>query len=263
MLKSEYLIVNRSDILDLLVNCTRREHEFNTRPLAFRDASLSTAQKGSQKQSMSQLPLSSETANSIPGQSNHPRKSQFLQFSNFLIRKSHSSESHERISQLDDPATSSTKPKSHHPGSHKHSHHQHRRPSVASLLQEIRSLSDRDDRLEYEIRRAQEAVARAEYAETRLKETFAKMTEAEEARSQSEIHSIKVEEDLRRHTEQLSRLQQELDDTRTKMANVQEEKSFSEIETERLKVENLELESKFRNYKAREKGRERVSRRAC
>ncbi|KAJ3934020.1 MAG: hypothetical protein NXY57DRAFT_745554 [Lentinula lateritia] len=127
----------------------------------------------------------------------------------------------------------------HRPEHHKHrdGHHQQRRPSISSILDEVRSFSGQEDRLSFETHRADEAISRAEYAETRLKDAFERLTEAEEARSRSEIHSIKVEEDLHRYREQ-------------------QEKSASEREVEKIRVANLELQSKFRSYQAKEQGRE-------
>ncbi|KAJ3806483.1 hypothetical protein F5876DRAFT_91051 [Lentinula aff. lateritia] len=104
--------------------------------------------------------------------------------------------------------------------------------------------------------RANEAISRAEYAETRLKDAFERLTEAEEARSQSEIHSIKVEEDLHRYREQATRVQQESRDARIQIESLRQEKSASEREVEKIRVANLELQSKFRSYQAKEQGRE-------
>ncbi|KAJ4477070.1 hypothetical protein C8J55DRAFT_516544 [Lentinula edodes] len=146
----------------------------------------------------------------------------------------------------------------HRPEHHKHGdgHHQQRRPSISSILDEVRSFSGQDDRLTFETHRADEAISRAEYAETRLKDAFERLTEAEEARSQSEIHSIQVEEDLHRYREQVTRVQQELRDAQIQIESLRQEKSASEKEVEKIRVSNLELQSKFRSYQAKEQGRE-------
>lgn len=89
-----------------------------------------------------------------------------------------------------------------------------------------------------------------------MKEAFTRLNEAEEARAGSEIHSLRAEEDLRRHKDQLARVQQELDDARVKMRNLQEEKVVSDRETEKIRTENLELQSRYRTQLAREQGRE-------
>ncbi|KAJ3777852.1 hypothetical protein FB446DRAFT_76310 [Lentinula raphanica] len=151
------------------------------------------------------------------------------------------------------------KSKDHRPehvhGKHREGRHQQRRPSIVSLLDEVRTFSEQEHRLEYETHRAEEAISRAEYAETRLKDAFDQLMEAEEARSQAEIHSIKVEEDLHRHKEQLKRVESECANARTQIEQLQQAKSISEKEVEKAMAANFELQSQFRSYQAKEEGR--------
>ncbi|KAJ4483307.1 hypothetical protein J3R30DRAFT_1761304 [Lentinula aciculospora] len=144
------------------------------------------------------------------------------------------------------------------PEQHKHrgGDRQQRHLPIASLLDEVRYFSEKEDRLGLEMHRTEEAISRAEYAETQLKEAFDKLTEAEEARSQSEIHSIRVQEDLHRQKEQVARLQQELREAQIQIERLQQEKSASEIEVEKIRAAKTALQSKFRSYQAKEEGRE-------
>lgn len=89
---------------------------------------------------------------------------------------------------------------------------EHRSPMVAAIAiaeeerhaKQLKALlRSSGDRLEYETRRAEDAIARADYAERQEKEALARARAAELAKEQMQIESTRLERDMRNYQLQL------------------------------------------------------------
>ncbi|KAF8161185.1 hypothetical protein B0H34DRAFT_699808 [Crassisporium funariophilum] len=79
------------------------------------------------------------------------------------------------------------------------------------------------DRLEYEIRRADEATARADFSERREREAVARATSAEAAKEEKRTESIQAEKDTRSYQVQLEVAQREVRRLQMDMQGIQRE----------------------------------------
>lgn len=112
------------------------------------------------------------------------------------------------------------------------------------------------DRLETEIRRADQVESRAQFAESRTMELQIRLSTAETARHQSELDAARAKEEVRRHQMQLEMSERELQRVRSSVTNLTRQKEDAEREANKAREQSRDYLQKIREYEAREDGRE-------
>lgn len=119
-------------------------------------------------------------------------------------------------------------------------------------------LRNASDRIEYEIRRADEAEARADYAEQRAKDVAASVAAAEAAKRQAEVLAEQASSENRRYQMQLESVEQELKRLRADVQRLEKNEDELEESNKRAKETSRQYQTALQNFQAREEGREEV-----
>ncbi|KAF9465015.1 hypothetical protein BDZ94DRAFT_1255108 [Collybia nuda] len=119
-------------------------------------------------------------------------------------------------------------------------------------------LRNASDRIEYEIRRADEADARAEYAEQYTKSVSARISEAETARRQAEAETEQANSENRRYQMQLESVERELKRLRDDVQRLEKDKEELEGSNLRAKETSRQYHTALQNFQAREEGKNEV-----
>jgi flagellar biosynthesis/type III secretory pathway protein FliH len=172
---------------------------------------------------------------------------------------------------LQDPAIlelSKSKQKGHRRSSRSR---ERRTPSITTLalVEEERQvnhlkvlLGSASDRLEYEIRRADEAEARAQYAEMRAKDATTQLVAAETAKRGAEAGSQQLSADNKRYQIQFEHLEREMKRLKADILRLEEENEWLEASNIKAKESSRHYQNALRDYQAREDGREEGQQRA-
>jgi hypothetical protein len=143
-------------------------------------------------------------------------------------------------------------------------HREHRSsPSIMSLVlvEEERQachlkdvLRSTGDRLEYEIRRADDAVGRAEYAEMRAKDVFTRVAAMEAALHNAEVQSVRSGEELRKYQMQSQVMERELRRVQADVVRLEKQKAEAEKSAGKARDATRQYQMILREYQAREEG---------
>ena len=165
---------------------------------------------------------------------------------------------------LQDPAVlelSKSKPKGHHRSSRSR---ERRTPSLTALalVEEERQvnhlkalLRNVTDRLEHELRRADEADTRAQYAEIRARDTTKQLVAAETAQREAEAGLQQSNIDNKKYQIQFERLEREMKHLKADILRLEEEKEGLEESNVKAKESSRHYQNALRDYEAREVGR--------
>lgn len=115
------------------------------------------------------------------------------------------------------------------------------------------------DRLEYEIRRADDATTRAEYAETRAKEVCARLGISEASRSRSEMEATKSNDEARLYRLRLESAEHEMGRLRSDIEHLQKRRKEAEELVSKTNDAARGFQVALDDYKAREREREDVA----
>jgi hypothetical protein len=110
------------------------------------------------------------------------------------------------------------------------------------------------DQLEYEIRRADDAVGRADYAEMRAKEAFTRVVAAESALHNSEVDSVRLEEELRRYQSQSQAMERELRRLRTDAVRLEKRRGEAERSAAKARDATRQYRMDLKECQVREEG---------
>jgi len=141
---------------------------------------------------------------------------------------------------------------------------EHRSPLVAAIAiaeeekraKQLKSLlRESGELLEYEMRRAEEAMARADFAERREREALARAKAAEDARFEMENEALRVERELRHHQIELegsqretARLKEDIHDMQREMEELQDAESGAQRSLRGYELAWKEMEIQTSEY---------------
>lgn len=140
-----------------------------------------------------------------------------------------------------------------------------RSPSIMTLalIEEERQanhlkalLRSATDRIEYEIRRAEQAEVRAHYAVMREKELEANFATSDHSRRQAEVRAEEATSQGRMYLLKVESVEQELKRLRSEVQRLEKRAEDLEDSKERARDTSLQHRLALENYMAREKGRE-------
>lgn len=117
-------------------------------------------------------------------------------------------------------------------------------------------LRSASNRLEYEIRRADDAEARGQSAEMRIKDTTAQLMIAERARREAETGSKQSNAESRRYQIQIEQMEIEMRRLEANTLRLEEENERLEESSIKAKETSRQYQTALRDYQAREDGKE-------
>jgi len=112
------------------------------------------------------------------------------------------------------------------------------------------------ERLDAELRRAEQAESRAEYSETRLRELQIRLSSTDVARHQAELEAARLKEEVKRYRMQAEISEGELQRTRDNNTTLTRQKDGAVREETKARELAREYLQKIREYEARDDGRE-------
>lgn len=112
------------------------------------------------------------------------------------------------------------------------------------------------DRLDTEIRRADQAESRVQFSESRALELQMRLSSSDASRHQAELDSARSKEELRRYQMKLEISERELLRVRGNVAILTRQKEDAEREANKARDLSRDYLQKIREYEAREDGRE-------
>ncbi|KAF8919765.1 hypothetical protein CPB85DRAFT_1429254 [Mucidula mucida] len=122
---------------------------------------------------------------------------------------------------------------------------------TASLKHLLRSTGDR---LEHEVRRADEAIARAEYAQLQADQTFDRYTAAHQACNDMELRARHAENEVATCRRQLELSEDRVRQLEDRCTDLEGEREEASQRTSTLKKEVRDLQLSVRSHEARDKG---------
>ncbi|KAF9227260.1 hypothetical protein BS17DRAFT_800320 [Gyrodon lividus] len=112
------------------------------------------------------------------------------------------------------------------------------------------------DRLDQEIRRANQAVARAEHAESRVHELTARVSKAESSKYLVELEAAREKEEIKRHKLQIESLEREVKRLQADVSLLEKQRNEADESAARGRDTARGFQMELRNLQAKEAGRE-------
>ena len=171
-------------------------------------------------------------------------------------------------SYLKDPAVISALDASDGTGSHRHSSSSSRSRRSSSILGVVLAEEERQahhlksmlrstgDRLDREMRRANQAVTRAEQSEARVRELTSRVTAAESGKHYAELEASSAQEEIKRHQLQIQSLEMELRRLRSDVALLERQRNEAEESATRARDTARKFQLELRTLQAEDAGRD-------
>lgn len=112
------------------------------------------------------------------------------------------------------------------------------------------------DRLDREIRRANQAVSRAEHAESRVHELSARVSKAESSKYVVELEATRATEEIKRYKLQIERLERDVKRLQADVALLEKQRNEADESAARARDTARKFQMELRSVQAREVGRE-------
>ncbi|KAF8557588.1 hypothetical protein OG21DRAFT_1406834 [Imleria badia] len=112
------------------------------------------------------------------------------------------------------------------------------------------------DRLDREIRRANQAVSRAEHAESRVHELTARVSKAESSKYVVELEAARAKEEIRRYQLQIEGLERDVKRLQADVALLEKQRNEADECAARARDTARKFQMELRNVQARQVGRE-------
>lgn len=167
------------------------------------------------------------------------------------------------ISAIDEPESSRSRSQRHSSSSSRS-----REPRSSSILgivlaeeekqaHKLKSLlRSTGDRLDREIRRANQAVSRAEHAESRVHELSARVSKAESTKYVVELEAARAKEEIKRNQLQIESLERDVKRLQADVALLEKQRNEADESASRARDTARKFEMELRNTQARHVGRE-------
>ncbi|KIJ67883.1 hypothetical protein HYDPIDRAFT_173620 [Hydnomerulius pinastri MD-312] len=112
------------------------------------------------------------------------------------------------------------------------------------------------DRLDREIRRANQAVARAEHAESRVHDLTARVSKAESSKHLVELEAARAKEEIKRHQLQIESLEREVRRLQADVSLLEKQRNEADESAARSRDTARNFQLELRNLQSKEAGRE-------
>ncbi|KAG9316711.1 hypothetical protein JVU11DRAFT_2771 [Chiua virens] len=112
------------------------------------------------------------------------------------------------------------------------------------------------DRLDREIRRANQAVSRAEHAESRTHELTTRVSNAESSKYVLELETARAKEEIKRYQMQIETLERDVKRLQADVALLERQRNEADESAARARDTARKFQMEFRNVQARQAGRE-------
>ncbi|KAH0827960.1 hypothetical protein J3R83DRAFT_3598 [Lanmaoa asiatica] len=112
------------------------------------------------------------------------------------------------------------------------------------------------DRLDREIRRANQAVSRAEHAASRVHELSARVTKAESSKYVVELEASRAKEEIKRYQLQIESLERDVKRLQADVALLEKQRNEADESASRARDTARKFQMELRNTQARQVGRE-------
>ena len=112
------------------------------------------------------------------------------------------------------------------------------------------------DRLDREIRRANQAVSRAEHAESRVHELTARVSKAESSKYVVELEAARATEEIKRYQLQIERLERDVKRLQADVALLEKQRNEADESAARARDTARKFQMELRSVQARQVGRE-------
>lgn len=167
------------------------------------------------------------------------------------------------ISAVDDPESSRTRSQRHSSSSTRS-----REPRSSTILglvlaeeekqaHKLKSLlRSTGDRLDREIRRANQAVSRAEHAESRVHELSARVSKAESSKHVMGLEAARAKEEIKRYQLQIESLERDVKRLQADVALLEKQRNEADESASRARDTARKFEMQLRNTQARQVGRD-------
>lgn len=116
------------------------------------------------------------------------------------------------------------------------------------------------DRLDREIRRANQAVSRAEHAESRVHELAARVSKAESSKYVTELEAARTKEEIKRYKLQIEGLERDVKRLQADVALLEKQRNEADEGASRARDTARKFQMELRNVQARQIGREEGAR---